>query len=73
MKKKPAQRRANVIDTSYDADSRSLTVTFHNGQRYRYTDVDPEIAGGLDDCDSKGGYLHKHIIGRCDGRCIDHD
>lgn len=43
-----------------------LTVTFSGGRRYAYSGVSKETAVGLDKADSKGRFLHTHVIGKHD-------
>lgn len=69
---KPARGR-NVQDHSYDKDTRTLTVTFHNGKRYQYSDVSPDLATGFRDSGGSGSYLFHHIAGNCPYQCLDGD
>lgn len=71
LPKAPAPRRRNVTEYSYNPNASTLTVTFHNGRRYRYTDVTPELADGLKQADSRGKFLHEKIIGTCPGCALD--
>ncbi len=57
---------SHVTFHRYDPENRTLDVTFHGDRKYRYHDVDPVIASGIDKAPSKGGYLHRHIIGKHD-------
>jgi hypothetical protein len=61
----PAPRRPNIADHSYDPDAQALTVTFHDGRKYRYQDVTPDIASGFKDAPSQGKFLHQHVHGLC--------
>lgn len=63
---KPA-RRSNVSTSAYDPETGHLTVTFHNGRRYRYEGVSPELAEEFKGAGSPGGFLHAHIIGKFKG------
>lgn len=66
--RKPEPRRSNVTTSIYDPDTKNLDVTFHNGRRYRYSNVSEKHGNGMDTADSKGAYLHKHIVDAHDGR-----
>lgn len=59
-------RRPNVTSHTYNKRNKTLTVTFHNGRRYRYSGVDLDKAEAFKASDSKGAFLHAHIIGRHD-------
>lgn len=50
----------------YSPETGQLTVTFSGGRRYAYSGVSKETAAGLDKADSKGHYLHTHVIGKHD-------
>jgi hypothetical protein len=67
----PRDRRPNVLDHSYNPETRHLDVTFHQGRRYRYFDVTPKQYEGLKAAHSAGGFLHRHIIGKCDASPLD--
>lgn len=67
MKKRPR----NITSHSYDEQSRTLDVTFHTGKRYRYSDVDPDLAAGFHEAGGSGSFLHKHIAGVCSHQCLD--
>lgn len=62
MKKPAPKRRSNVTTSIYDPDTKNLDVTFHNGRRYRYSNVHEKHGNGMDTATSKGTYLHQHII-----------
>lgn len=66
LPKPTSSRRANVTDHSYDPETRQLDVTFHQGARYRYFDVTPKQYETMRAHPSAGGFLHEHIIGKCD-------
>lgn len=60
-------RRQNISASSYDPETGQLYVTFHNGRRYRYDAVSSDLAAEFEGAQSRGGFLHKHIIGKCKG------
>lgn len=68
MPKKPPKppRRRNVTGSAYDPETGHLTVTFHNGRRYRYAGIDADTAKIFKEHDSPGGYLRSSIIGKFD-------
>ena len=43
---------------AYDPDARRLTITFVTGRRYAYSGVPAEIARGLGEAASPGGYFN---------------
>lgn len=67
MKPPKPPRRRNVTASSYDPETGHLTVTFHNGRRYRYEGVPQELAAEFGSHDSPGSFLRSHIIGKFDG------
>lgn len=67
----PAQ--SSVLDHSYDPETGQLTVTYRGGRQYLYEGVPLEIAAGLDAAESKGRYLHRHVIDKFDATKIDLD
>jgi hypothetical protein len=60
---KPA-RRANVSTSAYDPETGHLTVTFHNGRKYRYEGVDADTAEEFKGAGSPGAFLHSRVIGK---------
>jgi hypothetical protein len=71
--KKPAprQRPNHVTDHSYDEEAGTLTVTFHNGKRYQYSDVPKDLATGFTENGGSGSWLRQHIIPNCTHKCLD--
>ena len=55
-----------LIAAGYDEKSHTLQVVFRTGERYRYKNVPSSEYDGLMSAESKGQYMHKHIIGRYD-------
>lgn len=49
---------------AYDAAARLLTLTFHDGAVYEYGNVPPSVYDALLRAESKGEYVHAHIIDR---------
>jgi hypothetical protein len=45
---------------------RYLDAKFRTGETYRYKEVQEEQFEGLMSADSKGRYMHQHIIGHYD-------
>ena len=60
MKKVPKAPRRNVASHDYDEETKTLTVTFASGKRYRYAGVPKDVAAGF----SGGSYLRSAIIGK---------
>ena len=63
MKLRPVQSRM-LIAAGYDRRLRILEVTFRTGGTYRYKGVPSSQYDGLMSADSKGKYMHRHILGR---------
>lgn len=61
----------NVLDHSYDPKTGHLIVTFRGNLQYRYKGIDPKLAAEFAKSDSKGSFLHKHIIPHDKGSKID--
>ncbi|HET9478083.1 MAG TPA: KTSC domain-containing protein [Pyrinomonadaceae bacterium] len=55
-----------LIAAGYDRRSRILEVIFRTGETYRYKGVPSSRYEGLMSADSKGKYMHRHIIGHYD-------
>ena len=55
-----------LIAAGYDRRSRILQVIFRTGETYRYKGVPSSRYEGLMSADSKGKYMHRHIIGHYD-------
>jgi hypothetical protein len=62
----PAASSSNIQDHSYSPETGQLTITYRGGRQYRYEGVSKEIAAGLDKADSKGRYMHAHVIDKHD-------
>ena len=45
----------------YDADTRTLYVTFVSGQRYAYSEVPPELPAAWSAAFSKGEFFAAHV------------
>lgn len=56
-------RRQNITAHEYCPETGRLTVTFHDGRQYRYAGVPLEHHEGMTNAESRGRYLHTHIIG----------
>ncbi|MDV3509183.1 KTSC domain-containing protein [Stenotrophomonas sp. C4297] len=54
---------SNIAKISYDEDQLLLEVEFHNGGRYQYYEVPPQIAQAFDQAGSKGEFLAASIKG----------
>ena len=63
MKLRPVQSDM-LRAAGYDRRSRILQVIFRTGETYRYKQVPLLKYAGLMSADSKGKYMHRHIIGR---------
>lgn len=63
-KPQAAKRRANILAHEYSPERGHLTVTFHHGGVYRYDDVPADLAEDFGNAESRGAFLHAHIIGK---------
>lgn len=63
MRLKPLQSEM-LIAAGYDRKYRILEVIFRTGGTYRYKGVPSSAYDGLMSAESKGKYMHRHIIGR---------
>ena len=62
MKLRPVDSEM-LLAAGYDRRSRILQVIFRTGETYRYKQVPLLTYAGLMSADSKGKYMHRHIIG----------
>ena len=62
MRLKPVQSEM-LIAAGYDKRWRVLQVIFRTGETYRYKGVPLLKYTGLMSAESKGKYMHRHIIG----------
>lgn len=58
----PAASSSNILNHDYSPETGHLTVTYRGGRQYRYEGVSKNVAAGLDSTDSKGRFLHAHVI-----------
>lgn len=59
---KPQEVDSSMLENiAYDEATEQLSVTFKNGSMYQYFDVEPSIANGLSEANSKGRYFIRHI------------
>lgn len=61
-----------IKDHSYDPKARELSITFHSGKSFTYSDVPSHIATGLRDAPSKGQFFHGKIRGNFTHKENDH-
>jgi len=55
-----------LVAAGYDRKQRILQVIFRTGETYRYKEVPSSEFDGLMNAESKGKYMHRHIIGHYD-------
>ena len=60
-----------LIAVRYEKENQHLEVIFCTGDNYRYKRVPQSEFDGLMKAESKGQYMHKHILGRYDYERID--
>jgi KTSC domain len=53
---------SNVKSTGYDPATKTFAVTFHSGSTYHYHNVTPEQAKDFHASDSKGKWVHQHLV-----------
>jgi hypothetical protein len=58
---------SNVDTIHYEPNAKRLEVTFKNGRTYHYQGVSQQEYDALENADSIGKHLHKHIKGRFSG------
>ena len=61
MKKLNIPQSSNILEMSYDAESKLLEVTFKGGTVYDYYDVPSEIAEKFEHCESAGKTFTENI------------
>lgn len=54
-------KSTNVSSADYDSAKQTLTVHYKSGGSYIYHDVDAKHWHGLQQAESIGSYLHKHV------------
>jgi hypothetical protein len=57
-------RSSLIREASYDATSRTLTLTFTNDRQYTYRDVDQSVYQGLVSAESAGRFFNRNIVGK---------
>ena len=65
-----AVKSSSLTRVGFDAKTSTLEVTFCSGRIYNYDAVPKEIANGLLNAESKGGYLAANIVGKFAYRCL---
>jgi hypothetical protein len=60
---KPVQS-SNVSHIGYDPATKTLSIQFKGGNLYHYEGVSPEAFKALEDADSIGGHIARHIRGK---------
>lgn len=53
----------NIIGSTYDPDRHTLTVEFHWGGRYRYSNIPADLAAGFQKSAHQSSYLNQYISG----------
>ena len=57
----PINGSSNIAAVSYDADSKTLTVDFLDGDSYEYANVPESVANGFGTAPSPGRYFYQHV------------
>lgn len=57
-------KSSHIREVEYDPETRTLHLTFRNGQRYAYHGVHPGAHKELLDAKSIGTYFHRFVRGR---------
>lgn len=55
----PTVASSNVSAVDYVKETRTLTVQFHSGQTYEYTDVSPQTYAAMLRSPSPGSFVHR--------------
>lgn len=64
MARESAQLSSSVLSAAgYDADTRTLDITFRSGRTYTFPNVPETIWEGLRDAPSAGQYFNEQIKG----------
>ena len=53
-----------IIAHGYDAASKTMALQYKGGKVYHYEGVPAEKYAGLQEAESKGGFVAKHITGK---------
>ena len=61
---------SNLASCDYSEETRTLTITFHSGDTWSYSDVDKSIYEGLVAASSPGRYFYRQIKGLYPGSQI---
>lgn len=62
MKHKAEYPQSTSIQSSdYDDESKEMHITFVNGGKHKFSDVDKEVHDGLMKAQSPGSYFHSNI------------
>lgn len=54
---------SNVDAFKYDKAARELYIQFHGARRYKYFNIDRDMAEGLAQASSPGGWFHANLKG----------
>lgn len=55
---------SNISHIGYDPEKKVLSILYKSGGQYDYHDVSPEAYAALEDADSLGQHVAKHIKGK---------
>lgn len=61
-------KSSNIDCIHYDADSKTLEVTFHSGKTYSYLNVSAKDYDALEKAESCGSFFSKHIKSIYEGK-----
>jgi hypothetical protein len=50
-----------IHSIGYDEEKRTLEVRFHDGDTYRYYDVEPEVVEEFFEAESKGSFFNAYV------------
>lgn len=64
---------SNIESVQYNPAQMTLIVRFKTGTNKKYSGVDQETFDGLEAAESKGKYLHRHIVANCRAVSVDRD
>jgi hypothetical protein len=59
----PNSGRPNLDAFMYERDTQSLSIQFHGNRVYKYFNIPPDMASGLANAASPGGWFHQNLRG----------
>ena len=57
-------RSTNIAEVTYDGDTKTLSVTFKDGDQWEYSGVPAEVYGAFQRAPSAGSFFYRNMRGR---------